>query len=116
MTPDELEAWRARQAAKAERAGYFVSLERAAFLASLKPKTAKPKAPRKRRASTRPAGRPSWTRSGKPETHVIVKAYEAGDTMDDLAARYGVHPKTIWRHLHAGGATMRRPGEKAVRG
>jgi hypothetical protein len=58
----------------------------------------------KPKASSRP-----MLRQLKPnEVHEIVKAYEAGSTPNELAARFRVHRTTVMANLRKRGVTIRR--------
>lgn len=59
-------------------------------------------------------------RKVKPaEVDELAARYEAGETLRALAARFGVHARTVHRHLVASGATIRPlrglNGQEAVR-
>lgn len=40
----------------------------------------------------------------------LVNGYQAGETVYELAARFGIHRATVSAHLHRQGITVRRQG------
>jgi transposase-like protein len=47
-------------------------------------------------------------RLSRPEIEQLIHRYRKGDSIDDLARRYGVHRTTVIHHLDQAGVTRRR--------
>jgi len=61
-----------------------------------------------------PRPKPHTSRSLKhPQVDALVAGYEAGRTMKELAAEYGINRMTVSAHLRRAGAALRRPGLNA---
>lgn len=56
-------------------------------------------------------------RTAKPlkpaQVDALVAGYEAGKTMNELAAEYGIHRVTVSSNLRRAGTSLRRPGLNA---
>jgi len=50
-----------------------------------------------------------------PDDQTLQRAYDEGQTTQELAATYGVHQSTIYHRLKAAGTTFRRPGPRGPR-
>jgi DNA-binding CsgD family transcriptional regulator len=58
-----------------------------------------------------PRSKPRTTRPLKPaQVDALVRGYEAGQTMSELAAEFGINRLTVSRHLRRVGVILRRTG------
>jgi DNA-binding transcriptional ArsR family regulator len=53
------------------------------------------------------------TRLSVSQVTALVDSYRAGETVYELAARFGIHRATVSAHLHRQGITLRRQGLNA---